>query len=220
MGIPVNADYFLCMTVMKPDSLPESNHFVNTLFFRNDVVTQDADDVADILKTVMDAFWVDINAPGAVSIQSLLSQAINPALTEYRVYDLGQAEPRTPHVRDSSMSTTGGSIEPNEVAMCLSYFSGTNTPRKRGRIFIGPLAEHVKRAPAAGDDDARLSANAMNALAGGALDILNTTQNVTWVQYSRVANVFSLVTEGWVDDRFDIQRRRGAPPTTRQTWGP
>jgi hypothetical protein len=39
--------------------------------------------------------------------------------------------------------------------------------------------------------------------------------DVDWVVYSRVTDTARKVTNWWVDDAWDIQRRRGLRPTTR-----
>jgi hypothetical protein len=41
----------------------------------------------------------------------------------------------------------------------------------------------------------------------------------TWIVVSEVAGLNDvIVTNGWVDNAFDIQRRRGVTPTSRSTF--
>lgn len=225
MPIPVNPDYFLCQHIMRPDTSPTSNTFVNTWYFRDDGLGG-AEITADAIKAVLDAFYNAVNAPGATPISTgFLSAVINPALTEYRIYDLGQTPPRTPIVRDSNMASTAATAIANEVAAVMSYRSGSGTPgsggtidkTKRGRIYLGPLAASAFNYQA-GDTDAPLQANFISAIVGGALDVLSTTEDVTWVQYSRKNDDFNLVTGGFVNNAADTQRRRGMAATTRTVW--
>lgn len=214
MPIPINTDYFLAQVVARPDLDPEANSYVNTFFFRND----GAADVGADIKSALDAFYNVANGGAATSIVARLSPVINPALTEYRVYDLGQAVPRTPDILPATWGTTGGAGQPSEVAACISYYAGTNVPRKRGRVFIGPLSTAILGSTGAGASDVLIDSSFVNTLKQAALNLLNTSENIEWTQYSRVANVMSAVTAGWVDNAFDIQRRRGAPGTIRETW--
>jgi hypothetical protein len=41
--------------------------------------------------------------------------------------------------------------------------------------------------------------------------------NSSWQQWSVTDRVGGAVTDYWVDDEWDIQRKRGLKPTTRQT---
>ena len=100
-----------------------------------------------------------------------------------------------------------------EVALCLSFYSGRNIKRYRGRLYI-PLA-------AIGGGSAvtpRPAASTMTKAAQLAPILQNLGgTNVDWVVYSRADNVARPVTNWWVDDEWDIQRRRGLRGTTRQT---
>jgi len=79
------------------------------------------------------------NSDGAGTIASYLSGEINRTVT-VNVYDYAATKPRTPY---PFHFTLGGASTPNllpeEIALCLSYFAGRNTPRSRGRLYIGPF---------------------------------------------------------------------------------
>lgn len=225
MPIPVITDHFLVQLVMRTTTDPTLNSFVNTFFFRNDTALSTPDQMADKVKTVLDAYLTGVNPPGTAALQTFLSVFINPALTEYRVYDLGAPAPRLPYIRDSSHASVGTNGLPNEVAAVLSYRSGpgtagsggTTNKRARGRIYFGPLS--VSAVDITGSlPDARLTTGLRNALAGGALNIKGTSQDVTWRQYSRVSNVMADVSGGFVGNAPDTQRRRGREETARTVW--
>jgi hypothetical protein len=223
--IPVHPNTYLAMAVFRPDTNPLSNSFVNTFFFGDTTPGADPDDVADSIKEVLDDFYGQANLPGTVTIASRMSSILDPAQTTYRVYDLGQTAPRDPHVRTAAVFTFGSDALPNEVAAVLSYRSGTGTtgggstdPTKRGRLYIGPLAT-IASTLVPTDQDVSISVLASNALAGGG-DMLRdqTAEPLAWLQYSRKDDQFDFVTGGFVNNRFDTQRRRGADPTARTTW--
>lgn len=141
---------------------------------------------------------------------------------EVKYYDLEQAVPPNYPLAinnwnlASNPSTTG---LPSEVAICLS-FQGVKTPgfpqnRRRGRVYLGPIATSINTAarPSSGarsqicDAAATLCSNLKAADAPGLLSV-----------WSHVDNDAVEVNDGWVDDTFDTQRRRGVQSTSRTTW--
>jgi hypothetical protein len=100
-----------------------------------------------------------------------------------------------------------------EVALCLSFYSRRNIPRQRGRIYfplpcIGGGAGIPVRPPQSLMDGLATYAQLFQNLGG---------TNVDWVVYSRRDAAAHPVTNWWVDDEWDVQRRRGLRPTTRST---
>jgi len=102
---------------------------------------------------------------------------------------------------------------PRELALCLSFYSERNVPRKRGRVYtpyglilgfdgIGPR-------PSASAQAKVLALGPIFKDLGGA--------NVDWSVWSKSANGASAVTHYYVDDEWDVQRRRGLRPSTRVT---
>lgn len=85
--------------------------------------------------------------------------------------------------------------------------------RTRGRIFIGPLQSGVSQVDA-GTGRAKLTAQFMQELsdAGKALMDLAAAE---WCQWSRAERRIQTVTDAWVDDAFDTQRRRGEKNVVR-----
>jgi hypothetical protein len=98
-----------------------------------------------------------------------------------------------------------------EVALCLSFYSERNIPRRRGRLYLPlPLigaAPGIR--PTAGHFEA----------ASGLATILQELggPDVDWCVYSRTDDVARPVTNWWVDNEWDVQRSRGLRATARTT---
>jgi hypothetical protein len=116
---------------------------------------------------------------------------------------------------------------PDEVACCLSYRhfpydAGINPQSQRGRIYFGPLNPDAFEGSGGGDEwntPPRPATAFKNILAAAASDLedANDADN-TWIVYSRVLDQGFAVTDGWIDNAFDTQRRRGVAATARTLW--
>ena len=103
------------------------------------------------------------------------------------------------------------SATPRELAVCLSFYSERNLPRRRGRLYVpGPFVF------GSGVSVARPS-DAHRAIVAGLVPIFTGLggADVDWVVWSRRDRVARPVTHWYVDDEFDVQRRRGLRSTTR-----
>lgn len=128
---------------------------------------------------------------------------------ETKVYDMADAKPRpvkaaAPWVGNGNQNAA---TVPREVALCLSYFSGRNLPRFRGRLYLGPWTFAEER-PNAGHMDS-LSALALGLTNIGGID-------VDWGLWSPTRLAFSKITDTWIDDEWDTIRSRGLRSTTRR----
>lgn len=137
-----------------------------------------------------------------------------------KFYDRADVEPRAPRLDLNWNFTVGtsGNTAPPEVAVVLSFqanqVSGIPQSRRRGRVYFGPLK--------ATDIDAagRPSISCVNDIANFGDSLLASSMadpDWEWVVWSSIAGP-SIVTNGWVDDEFDTQRRRGRIATTRVVW--
>jgi len=151
------------------------------------------------------------------------SQAWDVTNARIRFYKLTDPKPRAP-VYDALMglSTSKGTDRmPAEVSVCMSYqgirASGQSQARRRNRIYCGPFATNVLDGTAG-----KVSTVAKANIVGGAQGLLIASNAATawkWTINSSYlpedGSQFVNVNNGWVDDAFDIQRRRGIDPQSR-----
>ena len=116
---------------------------------------------------------------------------------------------------------------PSEMAVCLTYHTayltdpefgpGGTRPRARdrGRLYLGPLRDAIRLL--ATDNEPILDPD-WNQAFGAAAARLVADVDTTWVQWSRRNVSTNVVSAGWVDNAFDVQRRRGPDATARLAW--
>jgi hypothetical protein len=161
------------------------------------------------------------------AITAMLSEAI-AGEHSVKVYDMHDALPRVPKYSTTFALSPSGASMPGEVAVCLSFIatleSGVNMKRRKGRVFIGPIAASVgANALLAGD--VRPSSSIRTLLTTAGLDlVLGDAGDPRLAIYSPTTDVASTVDDAffdvenlWVDDAFDTVRSRGAKPTVRTT---
>lgn len=174
-----------------------------------------ADDTTAITAAV-DELWADVYDDFFGYFSPLVSQNNH----NIKVYNLADPEPRAP-VLDVTKNFTvapAGTAIPNELALCLSFqgnkVSGESQARRRGRVYFGPLDLTTV-------EDGRVSDGARAALAAlgdSLLDASNAAATWSWCVYSVTDQEMVAVTNGWVDNAFDVQRRRGLDATVRTTF--
>lgn len=166
------------------------------------------------IATALQNFYQAIDG---VVLGSMLS---TPAKLKF--YDLADAKPRVPvHDFEFALVPTSGGV-PAEVAVCMSFqatkASGQNQARRRGRVFLGPVAAAIV-SETAGRTAVTSTARAAIVSAGLALlTASNTAADWEWAVYSPTDNAAVAVNNGWVDDAFDTIRSRGERPTTRSVF--
>lgn len=125
---------------------------------------------------------------------------------------------------------------PSQVACVLSFHADLSTSvevvaagapgpagdvhpkaRRRGRIFLGPLCS-----TAGTGSPLRPYAELIEALTLSADDLMNdaalAADGLAWAVYSSKDDAARPVVGGWVDQRFDIQRRRAVSAGSRTTF--
>lgn len=127
---------------------------------------------------------------------------------EVKLYDMGDALPRQAKSvkKAAGLDTESG---PREVALCLSFFADTNVPTRRGRVYFGPFdgGQTGTGRPSTNLRNALIDVGQLFSGLGGA--------NVDWSQYSQKLARAVRISDLWVDDEWDTQRRRGVQSTTR-----
>lgn len=158
-------------------------------------------------------------------IKSLLSPVLSEGVT-FKLYSATEeGAPIATYFHDIGDPSASSAL-PNEVACCLSYRAapspGVPPARLRGRVFIGPL--NTDAVLSTGPSGAQPSDDLILALANAGSGLVDNasinTLGVYWVVYSRAGDLFSIVTDGWVDNEFDTQRRRQVDATVRTPWNP
>jgi beta-galactosidase/beta-glucuronidase len=100
---------------------------------------------------------------------------------------------------------------PREIALCLSFYSERNIPRNRGRVYIpaNGLTSAASIGPRPILTERQRAAALVPLFTGlGGID-------VDWGVWSRTDRAFRPVSHWFVDDEWDVQRRRGMRSTTR-----
>lgn len=203
-----------CQVVLNPNDDPE-DHIVNTWHISPEALVSSEDAAED--------FFGDVNA-FYQGMDTNMSTYLNGKVPLFSAYDLAEDKPRQP-VFQSGMDALASSSSQHgarEVAICLSYkstyISGQNPQRRRGRIYLGPLRQDSI------DGSTGLFASALvSNLVTAAQTLLAAMEASTeykWIVYSPTTDTagdgsagIAVVTEGWVDNAPDIQRRRGVTGT-------
>jgi hypothetical protein len=185
------------------------NYCTNSWCFDIDDVGSAGANLTPILKA-----WYDGN-------KAYLSPVLANSGHEIKYSLLPGTPPNYPFDTDlwSFSGAVGGTALPDELAVCLSFqgVKGAGFPqaRRRGRTYLGPLnttaATSNRPATALLSNMASQAINikaAVNALAG----------NNDWCVWSVADQIAVPVANGWIDNAFDVQRRRGVDYTSRTLW--
>lgn len=169
------------------------------------------------------ALYNTINAPGTSPISTYLSGVIVRNQCRIVGYDLEEPTPRAPIFEDGFvLGAASGDNAPNEIALVGSFqgerVAGVPQSRRRGRTYFGPLKLAAISAGSATSSPTP-STNAINAVVGG-MDVLATASNAEciWVTRSQTYGTVAEVSNGWVDNDLDTQRRRQPRASARTVW--
>jgi hypothetical protein len=135
---------------------------------------------------------------------------------ECKAYDVGPVPNYPRAVVSVNVGTAWGISTPREVALCLSYAAANRGNKsERGRAYLMPQLDAL-----AGSLGVRPSNTNLN----WALDFYDVPNEsfpdlggVDWKfgVYSRKNTDFTQSTQAWVNDDWDVQRRRGLREATR-----
>lgn len=138
-----------------------------------------------------------------------------------KVYNLADPKPRAPVTQYVNTLTglSGGNALPAECCICVSFqaamVSGTPAARRKGRVYIGPLAANQCNPDGS---VITLTLNNWKTYAAALLAASDAAPDWSWCVFSPTAGALAPVVRGWVDNAIDIQRRRGRSPTIRTIW--
>jgi hypothetical protein len=201
-----------CMVIFDNVSMLPEDRYVNTWWFEGAGLASVIGEVAEPLES-----FYKSNPGTGDTITDMMSASVKRGTdaAEMRFYDMAHDEPRSPVIRKWTVPPHV-SVEklPNEVSICLSFKAAGNRARERGRVYLGPWRSGIlSQSP----EDSRPQTWAVDCIAEAAEDFLAAV-SPAWVVHSEKYDETFPVVSGWVDNAWDIQRRRGADPTTRRLW--
>lgn len=196
------------------DSANPEDAVTNTLWFQT-VASNPAD--LDVITNNIANFYT--------AVKDYLSTALNHNAATVKFYNHEQPPPRVPFYQKNFVYTApqlGIAALPPELAICVSfksaYVTGIPTARCRGRIYVGPLNVNT-------NNEGVVAAAAVTKFKDAAkafLDASTADTNYVWSTHSHaigdVSDGTRPVVGGWVDNAFDIQRRRGLGASSRSTF--
>lgn len=153
-----------------------------------------------------------------------MADYMRPANGTIRWYNLEDPAPRPPTIVPwgATPITQSSTNVPAETSCVLSFqaerLAGAVQARRRGRIYLGGLGTGwVGNSTAA--TPPRLATSAVNEVGNAANTMrLGVPGALQWVVWSETGNSYAIVTNGWVDQEPDTQRRRGWAPAGRDVW--
>jgi hypothetical protein len=208
--------YAALVSLEDANQIPE-DVITNTLHFEH--AQEGPPDFANLDDILFD-FYNAVPVDAGSLTDFFTTKRISKKIT-FQYYDLSTPKPRVPaHIEVRELDGVGsGNQLPGEVALCLSWQAakeaGVSQARRRNRIYIGGLST------TAAEDDGRPRALMLASMASNARDMLaaaDSSLSWEWVVYSPTNQEQYPIDNGWVDDSFDTQRRRGRAPTSRVIW--
>lgn len=206
--------------ILQAASLFPADNIVNTFHFSNDNPTvSDYDNVRDMLE---DFFNLDPATEGSTGpLGSYIAGSLLQENALVKAYEL-VGGPSGPPVYESQFAgawSVGTTPLPAEVALCLSFQgepqAGVPQARQRNRKYIGPF-----NTTAIGTGG-RPSVGLVATLAGAGRRLREASTssiNWEWMWHSGTTGGYGLIYNGWVDNAWDTQRRRGEAPDSRLLW--
>lgn len=201
------------------------DRYVTTMYFSG----PEAAGITQIapIETAIVNFWT-LPIAGGSNTARYMSPAVNGELAHIKSYNMADSLPRVP-INDAvfgmSPSTAPADGMPAEVAVCLSFDSqqvGVAPARRRGRIFIGPLASTVTTYVEATTASVRPATVFRQHLVDVAVRMAAAVAAADggiwrWCVHSPTSGPLTafVIDRAWVDDAFDTQRSRGVAPTSK-----
>lgn len=225
------SDYLRCMVRMPFTTGLGEDIVVNDLYFR--VPDKDTSNVLVDLRDLIEGAYAHVAGQ--------LSGIIDRTKCTIRFYDLAQAKPSVP-LDELPMALDGAANNyrlPQEMALCVSFQgdrqSGLNQRRRRGRIYLGPFCNRTPNEMSV--DYERPHTSIITAAVNFGTHLLSPGQPTGWAEWGVLSRVnaggwmvpgvqgppdlpagWTPVTNGWVDNAWDTQRRRGLAPSARTTF--
>jgi len=205
---------YLFQWVWEAESMLPEDAYVNTFHFYNDIFPgSDYDNVRDMLLN-----FYNTEAPDAGStIASWMTPVTLSGNYTLKAYNLHDTKPRAIKYQHTGTVDLGNqNAMPTECAAVFSFQafpdSGQPQARRRNRVYLGPFGI------GANQGDGYLSDNLVQAMLFAGKQLKKESDASAkwfWVIYSPTDDEFYAAENGWVDNAWDTQRRRGMPSTAR-----
>jgi hypothetical protein len=128
------------------------------------------------------------------------------------VYNAQGAPPHYPlATKEINTGVATASTINRDVAVCLSYYSQVNRPRHRGRLYIPCVLTGSAASGGVVSSTIMTKVAALVPVFTGLGGV-----DVDWCVYSRVDDTPRSVSNWWIDNSWDTQRRRGRKADARQ----
>lgn len=188
--------------------------YVNTWHFRkaSGIVT-DFDNVKDMLVE----FYTGNSGATRTDLTNWMTVRSLTGKWTIKAYHLTDPKPRSPvYEATGAVNLNTDEALPTEVALVMSFqaepVSGENQKRKRNRIYLGPFGQQILGSTLTVDGTVVESI----LFAGKALyEASEASANWHWNVYSPTDDEAYEVYNGWCDNGYDTQRRRGTRSTAR-----
>lgn len=199
---------YKCVASLPARSGVSADLHVNTLHIeRSDWGQGVNDQMADNFASLYD----DLYTLGLMSGYDL-------SLGELKTYQRPTVAPDYPIATSAITGLSAGRAfnMPPELAVCVSYMNDTaaSTPRgrRRGRIYLGGATSDYNSA------DGRIAASKVTATLNAFTSFVTLCNNTVGELHiwSQAAGASFLVQRVWVDNEWDIQRRRGRKATDKE----
>lgn len=207
-----------CRFIGQADTGISRDNISNTFHFRYEGNHSPPDDTDNVLDMIED-LYCEAADPSSHPLGWWINSTIKRA-ARLQIYDLSDPLPRAPIAeREITIGGPGGGNKlPAEVALTCSFqgdrLSGESQSRRRGRIFLGPLNVTGTDMTIPGST----MIESINMQFNELCDAAAASVMWEWVVYSPTGDTTAVVKNGWVDNAWDTQRRRGPRATTRTSW--
>lgn len=215
--MPFPANLFQLQWIWEGASQLAEDQYVNNFHFKNEAaVIGDFENMRDLVRD----FYTEVPPGTNTSIASWMTNESITGKWTVKVYDMADPKPRYPVYTDTAtIGLSGGSTLPTECATVMSFqgvrIAGEKQARRRNRIYLGPFS---------------ITANSNGMCAPGLVETVlfagkeflaasAASNSWTWSIYSPSNNDIVGIDNGWVDNGWDTQRRRGVRSTGRGTFG-
>jgi hypothetical protein len=204
-------------------SLPHVNGIaqdvvVNTFHFQT--LSGDQTTALEEIMDELEAFYISPVATAGSPLKEWLSSTLETQGSTIKLYLMSDLIPRPVIAqRTFNLGVVSTLTLPREVALCMSFqavkLAGFPQSRRRGRVYLGPFGEQASSFTLG---DARPAGTLINVVKGIGSRLSSALEFSTWSIFSPTTGALLPVNDGWVDNSFDTQRRRGLDPSVRNTW--